>query len=120
MTFLTVIVVLPIAALVWRASADGAAVVLGLSDQPPRRSLRSSSPWRASLVVVLLNAVLGTVTGVGPRPGRLRREAGDERDHRPAVRLPTIVAGLTLLALYGPRSPIGIDVAYTRQPSCSP
>jgi sulfate transport system permease protein len=28
--------------------------------------------------------------------------------------LPTIVAGLTLLALYGSRSPIGIDVAYTR------
>jgi len=28
--------------------------------------------------------------------------------------LPTIVAGLTLLALYGPRSPIGIDVAFTR------
>jgi sulfate transport system permease protein len=28
--------------------------------------------------------------------------------------LPTIVAGLTLLALYGPKHPIGIDVAYTR------
>jgi sulfate transport system permease protein len=28
--------------------------------------------------------------------------------------LPTIVAGLTLLALYGPRGPIGINVAYTR------
>jgi sulfate/thiosulfate transport system permease protein len=28
--------------------------------------------------------------------------------------LPTIVAGLTLLALYGPRGPIGIDVAYTK------
>src|SRR4029450_13180594 len=28
--------------------------------------------------------------------------------------LPTIVAGLTLLALYGPRPPIGVDVAYTR------
>lgn len=28
--------------------------------------------------------------------------------------LPTIVAGLTLLALYGSRSPVGIDVAYTR------
>ena len=28
--------------------------------------------------------------------------------------LPTIVAGLTLLALYGPRSPVGIDVAYTQ------
>ena len=28
--------------------------------------------------------------------------------------LPTIVAGLTLLALYGPGSPIGIDIAFTR------
>jgi sulfate transport system permease protein len=28
--------------------------------------------------------------------------------------LPTIVAGLTLLALYGPTSPAGIDVAYTQ------
>ena len=28
--------------------------------------------------------------------------------------LPTIVAGLTLLALYGPRSAVGIDAAYTR------
>jgi sulfate transport system permease protein len=28
--------------------------------------------------------------------------------------LPTIVAGLVLLALYGPKSPIGIDVAFTR------
>jgi len=28
--------------------------------------------------------------------------------------LPTIVAGLTLLALYGPKGPIGINVAYTR------
>ena len=28
--------------------------------------------------------------------------------------LPTIVAGLTLLALYGPNSPVGIDIAFTR------
>src|SRR5690606_23505924 len=28
--------------------------------------------------------------------------------------LPTIVAGLVLLALYGPQSPLGIDVANTR------
>ena len=27
--------------------------------------------------------------------------------------LPTIVAGLTLLALYGPKSPVGVNVAYT-------
>jgi sulfate transport system permease protein len=28
--------------------------------------------------------------------------------------LPTIVAGLTLLALYGPKGPVGIDIAFTR------
>ena len=28
--------------------------------------------------------------------------------------LPTIVAGLTLLAIYGPKSPVGVNVAYTR------
>jgi sulfate transport system permease protein len=28
--------------------------------------------------------------------------------------LPTIVAGLTLLAIYGPKSPLGVNVAYTR------
>ncbi len=28
--------------------------------------------------------------------------------------LPTIVAGLTLLTLYGPHSPVGIDVAFSR------
>jgi len=28
--------------------------------------------------------------------------------------LPTIVAGITLLALYGPRSPLGVDIAFTR------
>src|SRR5438046_7017507 len=28
--------------------------------------------------------------------------------------LPTIVAGLTLLALYGPKSPFGLNLAYTR------
>jgi sulfate transport system permease protein len=28
--------------------------------------------------------------------------------------LPTIVAGLTLLALYGPNSPVGVSIAFTR------
>ena len=32
--------------------------------------------------------------------------------------LPTIVAGLTLLALYGPRGPFGIDIAFTRMRAC--
>ena len=28
--------------------------------------------------------------------------------------LPTIVAGLTLLALYGPKGPVGVNIAFSR------
>src|SRR5213076_2009864 len=28
--------------------------------------------------------------------------------------LPTIVAGITLLALYGPKGPLGVNIAYTK------
>ena len=37
-----------------------------------------------------------------------------QRPDRPSFALPTIVAGLTLIALYGSRSPLGINVAYTQ------
>ena len=33
--------------------------------------------------------------------------------------LPTIVAGLVLLSLYGPESPVGVDVANTAASACS-
>ena len=68
----------------------------------------------ASLIVVLINAVFGTlIAWVLVRdefPGK--GIAGSLIDLPFA--LPTIVAGLTLLAFYGPDSPVGINVAYTR------
>ena len=68
----------------------------------------------ASLVVVLLNAVLGTVTAwVLVRDDFAGKQVMHAIIDLPFA-LPTIVAGLTLLALYGPRSPIGIDLAFTR------
>src|SRR6185436_2701940 len=68
----------------------------------------------AAAVVALINAVLGTITAwvlVRDRfPGqRLVNSIIDL-----PFALPTIVAGLTLIALYGPRSPVGIDVFGTR------
>lgn len=67
-----------------------------------------------AVVVALVNAVLGTLTAwVLVRdefPGKALLDATIDL---PFV-LPTIVAGLTLLALYGRTSPVGIDVAYTR------
>ncbi len=113
MTFLTVIVVLPIAALVWRASADGAQSFWD-SVTSPQALAALELTLGASLVVVLLNAVLGTVTAwVLVRDDFAGKQVMNAIIDLPFA-LPTIVAGLTLLALYGPRSPIGIDLAFTR------
>jgi sulfate/thiosulfate transport system permease protein len=68
----------------------------------------------ASLIVAVISAIMGTlVAWVLVRdsfPGQ--RFVGALIDLPFA--LPTIVAGLTLIALYGPDSPVGVHLAYTR------
>ncbi len=67
-----------------------------------------------SAVVALVNAVFGTLlawTLVRDNfPGKTTVNAVIDLPFA----LPTIVAGLLVLALYGPHSPIGISLAYTR------
>jgi sulfate/thiosulfate transport system permease protein len=67
-----------------------------------------------SLIVAAINAVAGTAIAwvlVRDRfPGRRIVNALIDLPFA----LPTIVAGLTLLALYGPKGPVGVDVAFTR------
>ena len=112
-TFLTVVVVLPIAALVWESHKSGADAFWQAVSNPLAVSALKLT-FGAAFIVVLINIVFGTVTAwVLVRddfPGRSIVNAVIDLPFA----LPTIVAGLTLLALYGPRSPIGIDVAYTR------
>ena len=68
----------------------------------------------AAFIVVLINAVLGTITAwVLVRDDFRGKSLVNSVIDLPFA-LPTIVAGLTLLALYGPNSPVGIDVAFTR------
>ena len=67
-----------------------------------------------SLLVVVLNAVLGTITAWVLVRDDFRGKSVVNAVIDLPFALPTIVAGLTLLALYGPRSPIGVDVAYSR------
>jgi sulfate transport system permease protein len=68
----------------------------------------------ASLVVAAVNAVAGTAIAwvlVRDRfPGRRLVNAIIDLPFA----LPTIVAGLTLLALYGPKGPVGVNIAFTR------
>jgi sulfate transport system permease protein len=67
-----------------------------------------------AIAVALLNALLGTVTAWVLVRDEFRGKHIVNAIIDLPFALPTIVAGLTLLALYGPRSPIGVDVAFTR------
>jgi sulfate/thiosulfate transport system permease protein len=68
----------------------------------------------AALVVVAVNAVTGTlIAWVLVRDSFPGQRVVDTLIDMPFA-LPTIVAGLVLLTLYGPSSPIGVNLAYTR------
>ncbi|MEA2466063.1 MAG: sulfate/thiosulfate transport system permease protein [Thermoleophilaceae bacterium] len=113
MTYLSVIVLLPLAAVAVK-SFDG-----GLSEfwdvvTGPQAVAAFKLTLIVSLIVVAINAVTGTlIAWVLVRDDFRGKGAVNALIDLPFA-LPTIVAGLTLLALYGPKHPIGIDVAYTR------
>jgi sulfate transport system permease protein len=112
-TFLGLIVVLPIAALVWESKRDGAhAFWQAVSNPEAVGALKLT--FGAAFIVVAINGVLGTVTAwVLVRDKFPGKSLVNSVIDLPFA-LPTIVAGLTLLALYGPNSPVGINVAFTR------
>ena len=104
---------LPIAALVWASRADGLGSFWSVATAPEAVAALKLSLGMAA-VVSLVNAVLGTITAWV----LVRDEFRGKRIVNAVIdlpfALPTIVAGLTLLALYGPRTPVGINVAFTR------
>src|SRR4029077_3475838 len=67
-----------------------------------------------SVIVVLINAIFGTLIAWV----LVRDEFPGKRIVNALIdlpfALPTIVAGIVLLTLYGKNSPVGIDVAFTR------
>jgi sulfate transport system permease protein len=112
-TFLTVMVALPIAALVWQARSDGAQTFWDAVTSPEAIAALKLTVG-ASIAVSLLNAVLGMITAWVLVRDDFRGKSFVNAIIDLPFALPTIVAGLTLLALYGPSSPIGVDVAYTK------
>ncbi len=112
-TFLTVVVVLPIAALVWESKREGGAAFWRVVTSPEAVAALKLT-LGAAFVVSLVNAVLGTVTAWVLVRDDFRGKALVNAVIDLPFALPTIVAGLTLIALYGPRSPVGVDVAFTR------
>lgn len=111
--FLTVVVTLPMAALIWASTESGAGGFWDVVTSPQAMAALKLS-FGVSFAVAAINAVIGTlVAWVLVRdefPGKSVVNAVIDLPFA----LPTIVAGLTLLALYGPTSPVNVDIAFTR------
>ena len=111
--WLSVIVVLPLAAVVARSTDGGLdAFWSSVSSRQAVSALRFT--LLVSLVVAAINAASGTLIAWV----LVRDEFPGKRFVNAIIdlpfALPTIVAGLTLLALYGPKGPVGIDIAFTK------
>jgi sulfate transport system permease protein len=112
-TFLTIMVTLPLAALVWESTSEGSQSFWGAVSSPEAVAALKLT-LAAAAIVSLLNAVLGTITAWVLVRDDFRGKSLVNAIIDLPFALPTIVAGLTLLALYGPTSPIGVDVAFTQ------
>jgi sulfate transport system permease protein len=111
--FLTIVVVLPIAALVSASRSDGLSGFWDAVTAPEAVAALKLTVGMA-VVVALTNAVAGTlIAWVLVRDQFPGKSVVNAIIDLPFA-LPTIVAGLLVLALYGPRSPIGVHAAYTR------
>ena len=113
LTWLSLIVLIPLGAVVLRSTDDGLSAFWNAISEPEAVAAIKLTVI-ASLIIVAINAVMGTlIAWVMVRDDFRGKRLVNSVIDLPFA-LPTIVAGLTLLALYGEDSPIGISVTYTR------
>jgi len=111
--YLSLMVLLPLAAVVAESTIGGLGAFWdSVSGQQSIAALKLTVV--CSLIVVAINGVFGTIIAwVLVRDDFPGKGAINAVIDLPFA-LPTIVAGLTLLTLYGIDSPVGIDVAFSR------
>jgi len=114
MLWLSLIVLLPLAALTATSTEQGwHGFIAAIADPAVAAALRLTLGVAA--LVTAVNALMGSLAAwvlVRDRfPGRRLLELVIDVPFA----LPTIVAGLVLLSLYGPASPVGIEIAQTRK-----
>jgi sulfate/thiosulfate transport system permease protein len=113
MAYLSIVALVPLAAVVFR-SLDGGfdSFWTAVTNDQAVAALRLT--LIASVIVVLINAVAGTlIAWVLVRDQFPGKGFVNSLIDLPFA-LPTIVAGLTLVAFYGSDSPIGVNLAFTK------
>lgn len=111
--YMSIIVLIPLAALAGGAFDEGwAGFWAAVTAEQARAAVLLTI--KLSLIVMLINAAMGTtIAWVLVRDRFPGRGVVNSLIDLPFA-LPTIVAGLTLLALYGPDGPLGVNVAFTQ------
>ena len=109
--YLSLVVLIPLAAVVYTGTKGGWHEFWHAVTTPDAWAALKLTIV-ASLLVGLLNLVFGTlIAWVLVRDNFPGKKVLDVLIDLPFA-LPTIVAGLVLLSLYGPNSPLGVDIAY--------
>lgn len=113
MLWFSLLVLIPLAAVVVTASEGGwGQFWRTVTQQQTAAAIRLTVG--TAFLVTLVNIVMGTaIAWVLVRDRFFGRRALEILIDIPFA-LPTIVAGLVLLSLYGPKSPVGVDIANTR------
>ncbi|TRW88357.1 sulfate ABC transporter permease subunit CysT [Mycolicibacterium sp. 018/SC-01/001] len=111
--WLSVIVLLPLAAIVWQSATGGwHAFWLAVTSNAAIESFKVT--LTISVGVTLINAVFGLIVAwVLTRDDFPGKRLVDAVIDLPFA-LPTIVASLVMLALYGPNSPVGLHLQHTK------
>jgi sulfate/thiosulfate transport system permease protein len=113
MSYLSIVALIPLAAVVFK-SLDGGVANFWDEVTTPQAVASLKITLIASVIVVIVNMLFGTlIAWVLVRDEFPGKGIVNSLIDLPFA-LPTIVAGLTLLAFYGPDSPVGINLAYTR------
>ncbi len=112
-TYLSLLVLLPLAALVAKAFSGGWGAFWSAVTQPGAVAALELT-LAASAIVAVINSVAGLAIAFVLVRDDFRGKALVSAVIDLPFALPTIVAGLTLLALYGVQSPFHVDLAGTR------
>jgi sulfate/thiosulfate transport system permease protein len=113
MSYLSIVALIPLAAVVLKAFDSGVDSFWNAISSPEAVAALKLT-LIASVIVVVINAIAGTlIAWVLVRDEFPGKGIVNSLIDLPFA-LPTIVAGLTLLAFYGPDSPVGVNLAYTQ------
>ena len=113
MIYLSVIVLIPLAAVVAKSFDGGSGEFWeAVTSREAVHALKLTLVL--ALVVTLVNAAMGTLIAWVLVRDEFRGKGAVNALIDLPFALPTIVAGLTLLALYGPRGPAPFNIAYTQ------